>query len=1354
MKRFVTSYLAFIAFIVPKFVSVVVALLIASQLLVPSAVGQELGPTSGPEQDCVGGLTVSRNVILHPSRYAGAGAGNDVPNGFACARTDELASTWYRLVVGANGTLAFTITPLLNDDFNFIVFRSPAGVSQQNGCNFISSNVSSSVRCNFASNAGFPTGLDATITGTTFDVPIPVTQGEIYFIYITNSTGRGGFTLNFSNSSPGVIPGVTAQAVRPVVSLRANQAAQAVGCGAANSLTITYSQPVLRTSVQPSSFTLTGPNNTPIAITSVALATPVPTTNVGPVSFVLTLAKPIEASGTYTLSSNATTGVIVRDLVNSPVAMPPISLRINIGQALPVIVPDPPPVNTNASAVVSFCLGKTAKLTAEDAGPGSQYQWIREGDEGMQIVMPDRTNRTLEISGEYAGGNSVNDTTITTSQTVRFKVRITDASGCVRTSTSVSVRAAPGAQAQVLVNGMELPFGFRFCRNEGITLEAQAGFQSYLWYVNGRAIDTATKRFFFVRDQGSISVETFDATGCQNRSREIPISPFDVTAPIISGNNVNCPDAITGTIDVPITLRSTTDPSYLSYQWLNSAGAPIRNATSATFPATSGTFSVRITTRECTATSAAFTIRAGIRPRKPVVNNLIDGVPITLCPGESYPLDAGADFPSYQWYFNERKIDGAVQRRYIATMPGRYAVQVFTVDKCPSELSSPPVTLTSSGLVPVFVTSSSNSLTTCVGTALRLSVNQGDNFEWLFNGRVIGTNREIQVAGAFAAGRYDFQVKVSFEDITKCNLTTTITVTVTGNPRPIIVTPSGGRSFCQGGSLVLDAGDNYSGYEWFNGTNAIPAPAGTQRSITVRAAGTYSVRVRVSENCVGASDGVVITELASPASPEIESVSGNFNVCPNGSLTLRVRNVVAGLSYQWFRGMDTLRGETQPTLVVLTPGAYTVEARNASGCTSRPNAPTNVGSATAPTPPILPATLTICPNDPKRITAAAGFASYQWLENGQPTNLLGATTRELTVSRSGLFSVRVTNTDGCASTSANVVVIQTPPIVTIALLNGGVRFAARSIPQGREFRWIRNGLNVPGAIDSIYAPDSEGTYNVRVTDINGCSDTAQTPRQFTLPRVDLIPIGRVTGATQTIDASVVRADTLSASPGDTVQFSLGLLSFGTLSTGATLSANMCFNATLLEPLPPLARGTIVNGIRCIPVNFVLPANTQRLVLDGLFRAALGNDTATYVSFQNIRLQPDGAVVSPTSSFFRLDNVSYAGGVRLIGSPPRVRLVPPFTLRPNPVDGDEVILGYIREDLQNSGSASASTGEALDAIITISDVYGRTLQQLPPSKLAGKTGEVRLNVQGIPTGVYFVTVRTKDGVRAERIHIIR
>jgi hypothetical protein len=130
-------------------------------------------------------------------------------------------------------------------------------------------------------------------------------------------------------------------------------------------------------------------------------------------------------------------------------------------------------------------------------------------------------------------------------------------------------------------------------------------------------------------------------------------------------------------------------------------------------------------------------------------------------------------------------------------------------------------------------------------------------------------------------------------------------------PRPApVISAQGPLRFCEGDSVGLDAGQGYESYEWSTGA--------TTRSIVVRGAGEYSVRVKGKGSCTSTSEAVRVEVLAAPPA----------------SMVRRGDTLIAfeAVEYQWYRDGVPIPGATARMYVATQSGSYQVRTRNAAGC--------------------------------------------------------------------------------------------------------------------------------------------------------------------------------------------------------------------------------------------------------------------------------------------------------------------------------------------------------------------------------------------------------------------------------------
>lgn len=294
--------------------------------------------------------------------------------------------------------------------------------------------------------------------------------------------------------------------------------------------------------------------------------------------------------------------------------------------------------------------------------------------------------------------------------------------------------------------------------------------------------------------------------------------------------------------------------------------------------------------------------------------------------------------------------------------------------------------------------------------------------------------------------------------------------TLFANPAPCssiptpTITPSGSTTFCQGGNVTLTSSSGNS-YQWSTGA--------TSQSITVSVSGTYTVTVTTAQ---GSGTSTPVTVTVNPLPAATISASGATTFCQGGSVTLTASS---GSSYLWTPG-----NQTSQTLAVTASGNYTVRVTNSNGC-SATSSPTSVTVNAAPASTITPSgPTTFCQGGNVTLTGnSLAGATYLWLPGNQ-------TTQSVTATASGNYTVKVTDSKGCTSTSAvTAVTVNSLPASTISA-NGPLTFApggsvTLTASSGSSYLWLP-GNQTSQSINVT----SSGSYTVRVTNSNGCSATS------------------------------------------------------------------------------------------------------------------------------------------------------------------------------------------------------------------------------------------------------------------------
>lgn len=190
----------------------------------------------------------------------------------------------------------------------------------------------------------------------------------------------------------------------------------------------------------------------------------------------------------------------------------------------------------------------------------------------------------------------------------------------------------------------------------------------------------------------------------------------------------------------------------------------------------------------------------------------------------------------------------------------------------------------------------------CEGQQVRLRATPGlASYSWS-NGEKT-PDILVREAGEFRATVTDSRGCVATSD--------PVRVRVFELPQPRIAA-LGPLTFCEGDSVVLDAGKGFAAYRWSTGA--------TGRYLGVRQAGTYSVTVRGEGGCE--AEATPVTAYTRPV--------------PLAQLALRRDTLLAGEApkYEWLRDGKPLRGAAGRMLVADRSGRYQVRVSNESGCES------------------------------------------------------------------------------------------------------------------------------------------------------------------------------------------------------------------------------------------------------------------------------------------------------------------------------------------------------------------------------------------------------------------------------------
>jgi PKD repeat protein len=227
---------------------------------------------------------------------------------------------------------------------------------------------------------------------------------------------------------------------------------------------------------------------------------------------------------------------------------------------------------------------------------------------------------------------------------------------------------------------------------------------------------------------------------------------------------------------------------------------------------------------------------------------------------------------------------------------------------------------------------------------------------------------------------------------------------IPSNDAPVASFNSSNSTICQDGTVTFtdQSTSNITAWNWsFPGGSPATSNAANP-TVTYPTAGSYPVTLEVT-NANGTdfttnANYVIVNPIpvvaVSPVSPVI---------CAGTSVTL----VASGAnSYSWSNGLGS--GSTKTVSPAATT-TYTVTGSNGIACEALQTITITVNPI-----PNLPS---IVQNGNELSAQVTGSFTYQWYLNGN--ELLGETNSSIQISQSGMYSVMITDNNGCSSISSN-----------------------------------------------------------------------------------------------------------------------------------------------------------------------------------------------------------------------------------------------------------------------------------------------------------------------------------------------
>ena len=299
----------------------------------------------------------------------------------------------------------------------------------------------------------------------------------------------------------------------------------------------------------------------------------------------------------------------------------------------------------------------------------------------------------------------------------------------------------------------------------------------------------------------------------------------------------------------------------------------------------------------------------------------------------------------------------------------------------------------------------------------------------------------------------------------------------------VTISSSGSTTFCTGGNVLLTS-SSISGNQWYD-TNGIIIGA-TSQTYTATTSGNYAVIFTNSNNCSTTSTAIVVT-VNPIISPPTISTSGSTTICDGDNVVLTSSTTFGN---QWHNLNGVIVGATSQTYTATTSGVYK-SVLSASACSSVESTVITVTVNLIPSLPTLSASgsTTFCAGGNVILTSSTATGNQWYNASGI---IVGATSQTYTVTNTGAYSVRFTNTSNCSATSAATAVTVNPlPSVPTISASGSTIFCAggnvvltSTTASGNQWH-DANGIII-GATSQTYSVTTSGNYTVQVINSNGC----------------------------------------------------------------------------------------------------------------------------------------------------------------------------------------------------------------------------------------------------------------------------
>lgn len=296
--------------------------------------------------------------------------------------------------------------------------------------------------------------------------------------------------------------------------------------------------------------------------------------------------------------------------------------------------------------------------------------------------------------------------------------------------------------------------------------------------------------------------------------------------------------------------------------------------------------------------------------------------------------------------------------------------------------------------------------------------------------------------------------------------------------------------------------------------------------------------------------------------PVAITTPGLLHVC-GGSITLTATDPSGGTSFLWSNG------STSNSTTITTTGVYSVQVSDGESCT-RYSIPVTVSIFSPAVKPVIVGDTAQCLGSGGTLHTSSSYSGYLWNA--------GSTSASIATTGAGLYSVTVTDVNGCTARDSVLVTISTslhPVITGDTVLCTGVGGTLSTTTTYASYLWNT------AATTATLPITGAGTYNVQVTNAAGCvgRDTVTVTTSSALHPVITGDTVLCTGMGGSLHTTAIYASYLWSTGATTA--ALPITTPGTYSVKVTNAAGCTGRDTIIvTTAPPIYPVIVGDTVQC------------------------------------------------------------------------------------------------------------------------------------------------------------------------------